>query len=64
MVLAQDGEYFGSGGSSGMRWLSGVMQEGERAGGDVLQHSAASLWGRESLWGLWWAPGRRRSSKD
>lgn len=46
-----------------MRWLSGVMEEGERAG-DVLQHGATSLWGGESLWGSWWDLGRRRSSKD
>ena len=63
-ILGQDGEYFGSGWSSGMRWLSGVMEEGERAAGDVLQHGPALLWGRESLWGSWWDLGRRKSSKD
>lgn len=63
-ILGQDGEYFGSGWSSGVRWLSGVMEEGEGAGGDVLQHGPASFWGRESLWGSGWDLGRGRSSKD
>lgn len=44
----RSGEHFGSGWSSGKSLLGRVMEEGERAGGNVLQHGRAPLWGRES----------------